>query len=124
MKKPLDDTIKVFHLERGLGNKNREFRIVMLSKAPYPFFNQFVLALKNHELQLSLEVAEKKEQQIDHNQAFLSQRGRSRRGGRNFSPRGRGNYLGKGPNTTQQKYCCSIPSKKLQLNRKQVWLQR
>lgn len=78
MKKPLDETTKVFHLARGLGNNYKDFRVAMLSKAPYPTYNQFVQSLKNHEAQLVFTTEEKVSSQINHNQAFYTQRGRSR----------------------------------------------
>lgn len=49
MKKLLGDLTKVLRLARGLGNKYKDFRIAILSKAPFPAYNQLVLALKAHE---------------------------------------------------------------------------
>lgn len=90
LKKPLDDLTKVFHLARGLGSKYKDFSIAMLSKPPYPSYNHFVLALKMHEQLLLVEEEEEKSNQITINQAFFSNRGRSRGRGRHFSSRGRG----------------------------------
>lgn len=99
MKKPLDDLTKVLHLVKGLGSRYKDFQTVMLSKSPYPTYNQFVLALKTCDQQLSTN--EEKEKTIEPilNQAFITQHGRGRGRGRNFSPRrrnfqlGRSNYL-------------------------------
>lgn len=90
MKKPLDDITKVFTLARGLGTNYKDFKTTMLSKAPYPTFNQFILALKAHEQMNQIEVEEEKSITPNHNQAFYSQRGRGRGRGRYFSSRGRG----------------------------------
>ena len=51
---------KVFHFSHGLGPRYENFRIVMLSKAPYPYFNEFVLALQGHEQSLSARKEEEK----------------------------------------------------------------
>lgn len=92
MKKPLDDTAKVFHLSRGSGAKYKEFRIAMLSKPPYPTYNQFILSLKPYDQQLLSEEEEEKSIGSNHNQAYYSQRGRFKGGGRQFSSKGRGFY--------------------------------
>ena len=64
--------------------------MVMLSKPPYPLFNQFVLSLQNHE-QMLTEQHEEAKRIVDHAQAFFGHRGRGRnnKGGRFYS-RGRG----------------------------------
>ena len=49
IKKPIDETKKVFQLARGLGQKYQDFRTAMLSKPPYPSFQQFISALQAHE---------------------------------------------------------------------------
>lgn len=90
IKKHLDDLTKVLHLARGLGSKYQGFRTVMLSKAPYHIFNQFVLALKAHDQMLSIENEDDKLSSINHNHAYYSQRGRSRGRGRHFLSKGRG----------------------------------
>ena len=59
----------------------------MLTKALYPSFNKFVLALQDHEQTLSLHREEEKTY-IQHSKAFFSQRGRGQ--GKRFSSRGRG----------------------------------
>ncbi|GAU44375.1 hypothetical protein TSUD_243070 [Trifolium subterraneum] len=87
--KPVSDVDKVFQISKGLGHKYKEFRIAVLSKPPYPSFNQFIMSLQNFE---QVYLTEEKSD-VDHNQAFFGQRGRGRntRGGRgNF--RGRGSY--------------------------------
>ena len=45
VRKPISDLDKVFQLAQGLGTKYMDFRVAMLSKSPYPSYNQFVLAL-------------------------------------------------------------------------------
>ena len=66
-----------------------DFRVAMLSKPPYPSYNQFVLALQGHEQMIMTENEGNKES-INHEQAYFTQRGIERnRGGRFFS-RGRG----------------------------------
>lgn len=72
MKKPLDDSTKVFHIARGLGSKYKEFQIAMLSKAPNPSYNQFVPSLEKLEIQMAEENEEEKASQPDYNQAFFS----------------------------------------------------
>ncbi|KAG8638064.1 hypothetical protein MANES_15G187901v8 [Manihot esculenta] len=64
----------------------------MVTKPPYPTFNQFVLALQGYEQTLNTQKEEEKDH-VEYNQAFVSQRGRGRanRGNRGgFSSRGRG----------------------------------
>ena len=85
--KPVSDVDKVFQIFKGLGNKYKDFRIAVLSKPPYPSFNQFIMSLQNFE---HVYLSEEKSP-IDHNQAFLGQRGR----GRNMHG-GRGNFRGRG----------------------------
>ena len=58
--KPVLDLDKVFQFARGLGNQYMDFRTTMLTKAPYPFFNQFVLALQGHKQTLYLHCEEEK----------------------------------------------------------------
>ncbi|KAH7514104.1 hypothetical protein FEM48_Zijuj11G0053300 [Ziziphus jujuba var. spinosa] len=40
---------KVFSFATGLGQNYKDFKIAMLTKPPYPTFNQFVLALQSHD---------------------------------------------------------------------------
>ena len=47
--KPLSDVDKVFQVPKGLGNKYKEFQIVVLSKPLYLSFNQFIMSLQNFE---------------------------------------------------------------------------
>lgn len=94
---PLSDVDKVFQISKGLGNKYKEFRIAVLSKPPYPSFNQFIMSLQNFD---QVYLAEEKSS-IDHNQAFFGQRGRGRnmRGGRgNFKGRGSHSFIQNRPN--------------------------
>ena len=95
--KSLSDVDKVFQISKGLGNKYKEFRIAVLSKPPYPSFNQFIMSLQNFE---QVYLAEEKPP-IDQNQAFFSFRGKGRnmRGGRgNFRGRASHNYYQSRPN--------------------------
>ena len=52
-----------------------DFRVAMLSKPSYSSFNKFVLALQGHEQMIMTENEENKEL-INHEQAYLTQRGR------------------------------------------------
>ena len=65
--KPLLDVDKVFQVLKGLGNKYKEFHIVVLSKPLYPSLNQFIMSLQNFE---QVYLAEEKSS-LDHNQAFF-----------------------------------------------------
>ena len=71
IRKPLDETNKVFQLARGLGPKYKDFRMVILSKGPYPSYIQFILSLKSHEQSLQME-AEINGNQTNHDHAFYS----------------------------------------------------
>lgn len=44
---------KVFQFSRGLGNPYMDIPIAMFTKAPYPSFNQFVLARQGREQTLA-----------------------------------------------------------------------
>lgn len=48
--KPLDEDNKVIYFEKGLGNKYKTPRTVMLGKPPYPTFTQFANALSGFEM--------------------------------------------------------------------------
>ncbi|RVX04589.1 Retrovirus-related Pol polyprotein from transposon RE1 [Vitis vinifera] len=89
VRKPVSDLDKVFQLAQGLGTKYMDFRVAMLSKPPYPSYNQFVLALQGHEQMIMTENEENKES-INHEQAYFTQRGRGRNRGGRFLSRGRG----------------------------------
>lgn len=104
MKKPVDDLTKVFHVARGLGPKYQGFKTAMLTKAPYPTYNEFFLALKVHEVMVNTDIEEEKSSQPNHNQAFYAQRGRGRGRGRHFSSRGRGFPQGKPTNSHTASY--------------------
>lgn len=86
---PVFDIDEVFQLANGLEAKYQDFRVAMLTKPPYPSFNQFVLALQGHEQSIIAQREEEK-QYIDHAQVFYGQRGRNDSGGRGFNSRGRG----------------------------------
>ena len=80
VRKPMNDLDKVFQLAKGLGNKYmdfRDFRVAMLSKPPYPSYNQFVLALQGHEQMVMTENEEHKDL-MNHEQAYFTHQGRGR----------------------------------------------
>ena len=79
----------MFQVSKGLGNKYKEFQIVVLSKPPYLSFNQFIMFSQNFEHVYFVE----EKPSHDHNQSFLGQRGR----GRNMHGI-RGRRHGQGPN--------------------------
>ena len=54
-----------------------DFQVAMLSKPPYLSYNQFVLDLQGHE-QMIMTKNEKNKESINHEQAYLTQRGRGR----------------------------------------------
>lgn len=85
---PMLDLDKVFQLAHGLGLKDENFRLVMLTKLPFPSFNEFVLAFQGHEQSLEASKEEEKHY-VDDAQAFFGQcgRGHNNRGGRNFNSR-------------------------------------
>ena len=93
--KPVSDVDKVWIVSKGLTSKYKEFRIAVLSKPPFPSFNQFTMSLQNFEQVYLIE--EQQQHSLDHNQAFFGQRGR----GRNHRG-GRGNFRGRGQNSYHQ----------------------
>lgn len=46
---PISNIDQVFKLAHGLGPKYQDFRLAMLTKPPYPRFNQLVLSLQGYE---------------------------------------------------------------------------
>nr|CAN66838.1 hypothetical protein VITISV_032723 [Vitis vinifera] len=72
IRKLVSDLDKVFQLAQGLGTKYMDFWVVMLSKPPYPSYNQFVLALQGREQMIMTENEENKEL-MNHEQAYLTQ---------------------------------------------------
>ncbi|XP_020099653.1 uncharacterized protein LOC109718063 [Ananas comosus] len=94
IQQPLDDVDKVFQLSRVLGSRYRTYNLVVLSKPPYPTFNEYIMGLKGFEQQLALEDEEEKAKAPNYAQAFIAQRGRGgcgrNNGGHNFNSRGRG----------------------------------
>lgn len=78
IKKPMDDTNKVFTFARGLGLIYKDFRTAMLSKAPYPTFNQFISSLKAYEQLNQLEPEITNNPIPDMHRAFYTQQGRGR----------------------------------------------
>ncbi|KAH0745682.1 hypothetical protein KY285_007339 [Solanum tuberosum] len=90
--KPMDEDIKVINFARGLGNKYKTFRTVMLGKPPYPTFNQFVTALRGFEMRE--EADDIQQTHIESTVAFAAQKSQGR--GRGNYHRGRGNQRGRG----------------------------
>ncbi|XP_074575272.1 uncharacterized protein LOC141831767 [Curcuma longa] len=115
IKKSVPDLDKVFQFARGLGPKYETFRLAMVTKPPYPTFNQFVLALQGHEQILQIQRDEERVY-VEHAQAFFGQRGRGRnnRGGRgSFNSKGRGFTLQQQPSSNKStgKIACQICGK-------------
>ena len=93
IKKPVSDMDKVFQFAHGLGGDYMHFRTTMLTKPPYPSFNQFVMALQGHE-QTVLTQRNEEKHFLDQAQVFFTQRGRGR--GRRGGGNGRGNFNSRG----------------------------
>ncbi|GKV27558.1 hypothetical protein SLEP1_g36720 [Rubroshorea leprosula] len=94
IRKPLDDLDKVFHLSRVVGTRFQSYNLAVLSKAPYPTFNQYIAGLQNNDRDLQVAEQESKDKTLADAQVFVAQRGRGQRGrgygGRNFNSQGRG----------------------------------
>ncbi|GLT52666.1 hypothetical protein SLA2020_259920 [Shorea laevis] len=96
IRKPLEDLDKVFQLSRVVGARFQPYNLVVLSKAPYPTFTQYIAGLQNNERDLQNAEQENKDKIPVYAQAFVAhrgrgdQRGRGYGGGRNFNSRGRG----------------------------------
>ncbi|OIT03203.1 hypothetical protein A4A49_57448, partial [Nicotiana attenuata] len=84
---------KVINFARGLGSKYKTLRTVMLGKAPYPTFNQFVIALRGFEMREDGE-EHVTQTNLDSAVAFTAQKTQGR--GRANSFRGRENQRGRG----------------------------
>jgi hypothetical protein len=87
IQKPVSDEDKTVQLSHCLGKKYEVFNTTMLSKPPFPTFNQFVTALQGYDMRNQGNQIEEKEE-TNHNMAFIAQRNRGR--GRFYS-RGRNN---------------------------------
>ncbi|GKU93013.1 hypothetical protein SLEP1_g6653 [Rubroshorea leprosula] len=94
IRKPLDDLDKVFQLSRVVGIRYQPYNLAVLSKAPYPTFNQYTAGLLNNERDIQATEQESKNKTPTFAQVFVAQRGRGNRGrgygGRNFNSHGRG----------------------------------
>jgi hypothetical protein len=104
IEKPLSDVDKVLQFSKGLGNKYKSFQIAVLSKPPYPSFNQFIMSLQNFE---QVYLAEENPS-INNNQTSLSLRGRvsNMHGGRgNIKGRGSQNYNQNRPRKQNRETC-------------------
>ena len=71
VRKHVNDLGRVFQLAQGLGNKYMDFRVAMLSKPPYPSYNQFVLALQEHEQMVMIEKEEHKDS-MNHKHTYFT----------------------------------------------------
>ena len=92
------DLDKVFQLAQDLRTKDMDFHVAMLSNPSYPSYDQFVLDLQGHEQMIMTKNGENKES-INHEQSYLTQRGRERNRegrllsrGRGFTPIGQFNH--------------------------------
>ncbi|GKV49630.1 hypothetical protein SLEP1_g56371 [Rubroshorea leprosula] len=94
IQKPLDDLDKVFQLSKVVGSCYQPYNLAVLSKAPYPTFNQYIAGLQNYEQDLQVQKQENKNKAPVFSQVFVAQRGRGHHdrgyGGRHFNSRGRG----------------------------------
>ncbi|XP_075088534.1 uncharacterized protein LOC142170506 [Nicotiana tabacum] len=91
--KPLDEDSKVINFAKGLGNKCKTLRTVMLGKPPYPTFPQFVNALRGYDMREE----DSEKDHVDHAMAFQAQKTQGSFGqGRGNSFRGRGQSRGRG----------------------------
>ncbi|GKV50770.1 hypothetical protein SLEP1_g57465 [Rubroshorea leprosula] len=94
IRKPLDDLDKVFQLSRVVGIRYQPYNLAVLSKEPYPTFNQYTTGLLNNERDIQAIELESKDKTPAYSQVFVAQRGRGHRGrgygGKHFNSRGRG----------------------------------
>lgn len=74
IKKPVANLDKIFQFAHGLKAKYEGFSLAMVTKPPYPTFNQFVLALLGY-VQTLVSQKEEKKGYIEYNQVFFSQHG-------------------------------------------------
>ena len=63
----VDEDNKVIKFARGLGLKYKTFKTIMLGKAPYPTFNQFINALRGFDMRKDKEEVP----QQNHNMRFF-----------------------------------------------------
>ncbi|GKV28213.1 hypothetical protein SLEP1_g37295 [Rubroshorea leprosula] len=85
IRKPVDDLDKVFQLSRVVGGRYQPYNLAVLSKPPYPTFNQYIARLQNNERDLQVAEQESKDKVPNYVQAFVAQRGRGQRGRSNGS---------------------------------------
>uniref|UniRef100_A0A5B6YY77 Retrotransposon Copia-like N-terminal domain-containing protein n=1 Tax=Davidia involucrata TaxID=16924 RepID=A0A5B6YY77_DAVIN len=99
IQKPVSDEDKTVQLSHGLGKKYDIFVTTMLSKPPFPTFNQFVTALQSYDIRhQGTDADDKAPSTLNQNFAFAAQRyggrgrgfGRGRSNGQHFNSRGRG----------------------------------
>jgi hypothetical protein len=98
IQKPVSDEDKTIQLSHCLGKKYDVFVTTMLSKPPFPTFNQFVTALQNYAMRFEgTDTDDKGGSTQNHNFAFVTHRGgggrgrgRGRHSGPQFHSRGRG----------------------------------
>ncbi|GKV31042.1 hypothetical protein SLEP1_g39784 [Rubroshorea leprosula] len=94
IRKLVADLDKVFQLSRVVGTRYLPYNLAVLSKAPYPTFNQYTAGLLNNERDLQVQEQEHKSQVSTYTHVFMAQRGRGQRGrgygGKQFNSKGRG----------------------------------
>ncbi|GKV27068.1 hypothetical protein SLEP1_g36278 [Rubroshorea leprosula] len=92
--KPLDDLDRVLQLSRVVGIRYQPYNLAVLSKAPYPTFNQYIVGLPNNQKDMQTTRQESKDKTPIYAQVFVAQRRRGNRGRgygtRNFNSRGKG----------------------------------
>ena len=79
IKSPISDQDKVFQFAHGLGPRYENFRIVMLTKSPYPSYSQFLLALQGYEQSFTAQKEEEKTF-LEHAQAYFGNCSHGRNG--------------------------------------------
>ncbi|KAH0679476.1 hypothetical protein KY284_020561 [Solanum tuberosum] len=100
--KPSDEDSKFINFTRGLGSNYKTLRTVMLHKAPYPTFNQFVNALRGLKMRKD-GYEEEAPPSLDRSMAFMTQKWQRRECGGSYY-RGRGGKRGRGRSYNQKQY--------------------
>ncbi|KAH0679474.1 hypothetical protein KY284_020559 [Solanum tuberosum] len=100
--KPSDEDSKFINFARGLGSNYKTLRTVMLRKAPYPTFNQFVNALRGLKMRED-GYEEEAPPSLDPSMAFMTQKWQRRECGGSYY-RGRGGKRGIGRSYNQKQY--------------------
>ena len=71
IQKPISDEDKIVQLSHCLGKKYEVFNTTMLSKPPFPTFNQFITALQGYDMWIQGNQIKEKEE-TNHNMAFIA----------------------------------------------------